>query len=85
MQVLQTNDGDYAAACSLDFADKVPSFYDSFALFDTNGDQYWSRTWPYFRHSQQRDALIRKEPVPIKSCWNGIGTFRSLVNTIYKG
>lgn len=73
MRLLDTNEGDYAAACALDFA-TPPEFYDTFALFDTQGDQSWTRTWPYFRSSKSRAALMRNEPVPVKSCWNGMGT-----------
>lgn len=32
------------------------------------------QSWPYFRSSTSRDALKASEPVPVRSCWNGIGT-----------
>lgn len=70
--LLKTNNGRYAAACSLDFS-KPPLFYDTFALRDAGGHEHASQTWPYFRSSKSRNALTRGEPVPVSSCWNGIG------------
>lgn len=31
------------------------------------------QSWPYFRSRASRDALKASEPVPVSSCWNGIG------------
>lgn len=31
------------------------------------------QSWPYFRSRASRDALKASEPVPVTSCWNGIG------------
>lgn len=72
LRLLDTNNGNYAAACALDFV-QPPEFYDTFALFDIEGDQYWTRRWPYFRSSKSREALMHNKPVPVKSCWNGMG------------
>lgn len=72
--LLETNRGRYAAACSLDFS-KPPAFYDTFALRDTNGEKYVTQSWPYFRSRESRKALLRHEPVPVASCWNGIGQY----------
>ncbi|KAK3935067.1 cryptococcal mannosyltransferase 1-domain-containing protein [Diplogelasinospora grovesii] len=69
--LLNTNNGHYAAACSLDFS-KPPLYYDTFALRDSDGHEHATQTWPYFRSSQSRDAMIRSIPVPVSSCWNGI-------------
>ncbi|KAL2164904.1 hypothetical protein VTH06DRAFT_200 [Thermothelomyces fergusii] len=71
LNLLKTNNGRYAAACSLDFS-KPPYFYDTFALRDARGHQYATQTWPYFRASQSRKAMMNAEPVPVSSCWNGI-------------
>ncbi|AEO60904.1 glycosyltransferase family 69 protein [Thermothelomyces thermophilus ATCC 42464] len=71
LNLLKTNNGRYAAACSLDFS-KPPNFYDTFALRDARGHQYATQTWPYFRASQSRKAMINAKPVPVSSCWNGI-------------
>ncbi|RDW86468.1 glycosyltransferase family 69 protein [Aspergillus mulundensis] len=71
IDLLNTNDGEYAAACSLDFM-RPPAFYDTFALRDSEGDAHLMQTWPYFRSARSRNALRSMSPVPVKSCWNGI-------------
>ncbi|RMZ90526.1 hypothetical protein DV736_g2252, partial [Chaetothyriales sp. CBS 134916] len=70
--LLSTNDGHYAAACSLDFSKKAPAFYDTFALRDSEGHEAVMATWPYFRSSASRNALKARRPVPVRSCWNGM-------------
>lgn len=70
-RLLSTNNGEYAAACSLDFA-KPPNVYDTFALRDSKGQQLLTQDWPYFRSSESRNAVIYRMPVPVSSCWNGI-------------
>ncbi|KAI4151571.1 MAG: hypothetical protein L6R39_001999 [Caloplaca ligustica] len=72
--LLSTRGGDYAAACSLDFS-KPPHYYDTFALRDSDGDEAVTTTYPYFRSSASRNALISGQPVPVQSCWNGIVAF----------
>ncbi|KAE8322889.1 cryptococcal mannosyltransferase 1-domain-containing protein [Aspergillus sergii] len=71
ISLLNTNDGVYAAACSLDFS-KPPRYYDTFALRDSNGDETLMQEWPYFRSATSRDALLAMSPAPVKSCWNGM-------------
>ncbi|OJI81175.1 hypothetical protein ABZX51_010635 [Aspergillus tubingensis] len=71
IRLLDTNDGVYAAACSLDFS-KPPLYYDTFALRDSNGDEHVMQKWPYFRSAASRNALLALSPVPVKSCWNGM-------------
>lgn len=71
MQLLNTNHGNYAAACSLDFA-IAPYFYDTFALRDSRGHEAVMQTWPYFRSYASRYAAERLLPVPVTSCWNGM-------------
>jgi hypothetical protein len=71
-RLLDTRGGDYAAACSLDFS-KPPAFYDTFALRDSDDHAALMQSWPYFRSRASRDALKASEPVPVTSCWNGIG------------
>lgn len=72
---MDTNGGDYGAACSLDFA-KPPLYYDTFALRDIEGYEHVMQTWPYFNSRTSRHALVRNmDAVPVKSCWNGIGMF----------
>ncbi|EME47791.1 glycosyltransferase family 69 protein [Dothistroma septosporum NZE10] len=69
--LLGTRDGDYAAACSLDFKNGH-SFYDTFALRDSQGHEQVSQSWPFFRSARSRRALKASKPVPMTSCWNGI-------------
>ena len=70
--LLDTHGGEYAAACSLDFS-KPPEFYDTFALRDSKGHEAVMQTWPYFRTYASRYAAQRSLPVPVTSCWNGMG------------
>jgi hypothetical protein len=72
LRLLDTNGGEYAAACSLDFS-KPPDFYDTFALRDSSGHEAIMQTWPYFRSYASRYAAERFLPVPVASCWNGMG------------
>lgn len=62
--------------CSLDFS-KPPNYYDTFALRDISGAKAVTQTWPFFLASESRHALIYNDPVPVKSCWNGIIVFQA--------
>lgn len=69
--LLHTNNGVFDSACAIDF--KVPHmYYDTFALRDIDGSKPLPITWPYFTNSVSRQRLINLEPMPVKSCWNGI-------------
>lgn len=71
---MDTNGGDYAAACSLDFSEP-PLYYDTFALRDMEGKGTAMQTWPYFKARASRNALVNNmDAVPVTSCWNGIGS-----------
>ncbi|CAG7964712.1 unnamed protein product [Penicillium salamii] len=70
-ELLDTNEGDYGAACSLDFS-KPPHYYDTFALRDSIGHEAIMHTWPYFSSRVSRSAMKRISPVPVTSCWNGM-------------
>jgi hypothetical protein len=73
--LLETRDGNYDAACSLDF--QIPAiYYDTFALRDISG-QKATMMWPYFISSASRDALMSNHPVPVQSCWNGVVAFKA--------
>jgi len=74
MTLLATNNGKYAAACSLDFS-APPQYYDTFALRDSSGAPTVSMTWPYFLSSRSRSVLRASGAVPVQSCWNGIVAF----------
>lgn len=67
MKLLHTRDGQYAAACTLDF-ELPPGVYDTFALRDSQGYPPMMLTWPFFRSAASRKAVIANEPVPVQSC-----------------
>ncbi|OHW95670.1 polysaccharide export protein [Colletotrichum incanum] len=72
LALLDTNNGLYAAACSLDFSEP-PYYYDTFALRDSAGQAHLMQTWPYFRSKESREAMEAfSDAVPVRSCWNGI-------------
>lgn len=73
MTLLDTRKGDYAAACSMDFM-HPPQHYDTFALRDFEGLEPIMSSFPYFRSGVSRNAMISGQPVPVQSCWNGVGT-----------
>lgn len=58
----------------MDFS-RPPAFYDTFALRDAEGHRAMMATWPYFRARESRSALEADMPVPVASCWNGVGEF----------
>ncbi|KAJ4285963.1 hypothetical protein N0V90_013529 [Kalmusia sp. IMI 367209] len=72
LRLLSTNNGDFAAACSLDF-NRPPLFYDTFALRDAEGHEMLMQKWPYFQARESRRAILANVPVPVSSCWNGMG------------
>lgn len=73
MTLLNTRQGQYAAVCSLDFK-SPPRYYDTFALRDSNGKAAFSQHYPLLSSRASLRAFVSKDPVPVKSCWNGIGT-----------
>lgn len=78
LTLLGTRDGKFDAACALDFADrKGQRYYDTFALRDAGGEEAL-RTWPFFIDGMSRAAVKANEPVPVKSCWNGMVALRAL-------
>ena len=56
----------------MDYADP-PRYYDTFALRDAEGEDTVMQTWPYFRSRASRNAMKSNRPVPVASCWNGMG------------
>lgn len=60
----------------MDYA-KPPKYYDTFALRDAEGQETVMQTWPYFRSRASRSALKSNRPVPVTSCWNGMGKLDS--------
>ncbi|KAM0163331.1 hypothetical protein ACHAPG_001255 [Botrytis cinerea] len=76
VNLLATRDGNYAAACAIDFA-KPPLFYDTFALRDIKGEEPITQTWPFFLATESRNAMKTSAPIPVRSCWNGIVVFQA--------
>ncbi|TGO81305.1 hypothetical protein BPOR_1216g00010 [Botrytis porri] len=74
--LLATRDGNYAAACAIDFS-KPPLFYDTFALRDIEGEKPVTQTWPFFLAAESRNAMKTSTSIPVKSCWNGIVVFQA--------
>lgn len=86
MVLLNTRNGDYAAACGLDFMNPPwghvsgpasrhpPGTYDDFATRDSNGNVLISHLYPYFTFGRSKAALLSGEPIPVQSCWNGLST-----------
>jgi len=82
LELMDTNGGEYGAACSLDFS-KPPLYYDTFALRDIEGKPHVMQTWPYFGARVSRSALVNNMgAVPVTSCWNGIGRSSAPQTTI---
>lgn len=83
--LLNTRNGNYAAACALDFinppwnhvsgrASLHPAgMYDDFATRDSNGDVLGSHLYPYFSSRRSKKAMLAREAIPVQSCWNGVG------------
>ena len=76
MTLIATRDGNYAAACAVDFSNP-PLFDDTFALRDVAGEKPITQTWPFFLAAESRDAMESSLPVPVKSCWNGLVVFQA--------
>ncbi|KAB5536687.1 polysaccharide export protein [Coniochaeta sp. 2T2.1] len=74
--LLNTHDGRYAAACSMDFK-LYPYYYDTFALRDDRGMKTASYHWPWFVSPTARQSARKGEPVRVESCWNGMVLFDS--------
>ena len=74
LELLHTRSGHHAAACSLDFR-YPPAFYDTFALRDSTGRAAAAQRFPFFAPGPSRSAILRLDPVPVKSCWNGMVSF----------
>ncbi|KAI5862197.1 glycosyltransferase family 69 protein [Durotheca rogersii] len=72
--LFNTRDGDYAAACAMDYKSS-PAYYDTFALRDDLGLKTSSLYWPWFQSPTARASAERNDPVRVASCWNGIVAF----------
>ena len=50
--------------------------YDDFATRDSNGGLIFSHLYPYFSSPASKPAVLSGQPVPVQSCWHGIGNFQ---------
>ena len=73
LNLLNTRNGEYYAACSLDFLN-ITKFYDTFSFRDINGHPATSLSYQFFA-SGSRDSLLLNRPVPLRSCWNVMVAF----------
>lgn len=72
VNLLDTNGGDFDAACGLDFFGR---FYDVFATREIDGRWVGSGDYPYFVDETSQKLLRQGQPVPVYSCWNGMAAF----------
>lgn len=71
LSLLATNQGSFSAACALDFL-KPPSYYDTFALRDSQGNATIMSSFPYFGSLDSREAMLQGRAAKVQSCWNGM-------------
>ncbi|PBK95379.1 hypothetical protein ARMGADRAFT_964080 [Armillaria gallica] len=73
LELLKTRDGDYDMACGIDLS--YWGMYDAWVLRDRLG-RLVSSLWPYFLEDAGMQAVMKDEPAPVFTCWNGIVSFR---------
>jgi hypothetical protein len=76
IDVLNTRNGEYAAACSIDAGDAV-RLQDTSALRDDKGQPPVSSFWPWFLSPTVLSAVKSGLPIRVYSCWNGLVAFQS--------
>jgi hypothetical protein len=70
---MQTNNGQHAAACGLDYF-RPHLFYDTFAMRDIDGNPMIAILFPFFPQGKTRQQLMaHSTKIQLKSCWNGMG------------
>ncbi|KAK4232483.1 glycosyltransferase family 69 protein [Podospora fimiseda] len=73
--LLNTNNGNYLAACAVDFF-QPHKLYDVYALRDADGYASYQTLFPFFenrgRGLSRADVLAQKDAVRVKSCWGGM-------------
>lgn len=74
LTLLQTHNGNYAAACSMDFKHSM-GYYDTFALRDARGQKTASTFWPWFLSPSSKASARHSKPMRVESCWNGMVIF----------
>ncbi|KAJ7630355.1 cryptococcal mannosyltransferase 1-domain-containing protein [Roridomyces roridus] len=74
VELIKTRDGDWDFVCGLDFGPW--GLYDQWVIRDRLG-RTLSTNWPYFFEDAGLHAILREEPVPVFTCWNGIVAFKA--------
>ncbi|KIY67924.1 glycosyltransferase family 69 protein [Cylindrobasidium torrendii FP15055 ss-10] len=69
VELLKTKDGKYDMACGLDLS--YWGMYDAWVVRDRLGGIV-SSLWPYFLEQAGMQAVMKDEPAPVLTCWNGI-------------
>jgi hypothetical protein len=75
LTLLATNQGSYSAACALDhhYPANFGTYYDTFVLRDTNGQNTLAPQFPYFRPgSESLKSMLRGTATKVSACWNGM-------------
>ena len=76
--LFSTNEGDYRAACAVDFT-HGPIFYDSFATRDFDGYGIGQPLYPWFSPAgsaiSRNDVRRQTDAVRVRSCWGGMAAF----------
>ena len=76
LSLVRTRNGEFVGACALDF-DGAGMVYSLDSVRDADGRKAVSNQWPYFESKASKKALVEKEEVPVRSCFGGMGKFRS--------
>ena len=78
--LFSTNQGDYRAACAVDFI-HGPLFYDSFATRDFDGYGLGRPLYPWFAPVgsviSRNDVRRQTDAVRVRSCWGGMAAFEA--------
>ncbi|KIY53625.1 glycosyltransferase family 69 protein [Fistulina hepatica ATCC 64428] len=74
IELLRTRDGDWDMVCGLDLS--FWGLYDAWVARDRLGGIV-SSLWPYFLEDAGMKAVMRDEPAPAFTCWNGITAIRA--------
>lgn len=72
--LMLTNQMDYDAACAMDF--NTVKFYDTWVARDVNG-KIMSPYFPFVADAESQRLIRSKQPVPVRSCWNGAVAIRA--------
>ncbi|KAI9171510.1 glycosyltransferase family protein [Paramyrothecium foliicola] len=76
IDVLDTRNGNYAAACSVDTG-KSSRLLETSALRDDQGRLPISSYWPWFRSPTSVSSIKSGLPTRVYSCWNGLIAFQA--------